>query len=151
MVCLRNICVNTLHKGDSIFTNNNNNNNNIIIIINVMTMWYLRSSLWSLPSGMTCHEVRSRYRSFGGTRCLPYSETSYKTFRSIHRVSLKIRAENCVCRHAVVQPKLKFNGSSSFWSSWSLSDFTEASCVGRVLVLCVQTHRLTRWKTELFW
>jgi hypothetical protein len=24
MVCLRNICVNTLHKGDSIFTNNNN-------------------------------------------------------------------------------------------------------------------------------
>jgi hypothetical protein len=28
MVCLRNICINTLHKGDSIFTNNNNNNNN---------------------------------------------------------------------------------------------------------------------------
>jgi hypothetical protein len=28
MVCLRNVCVNTLHKGDSIFTNNNNNNNN---------------------------------------------------------------------------------------------------------------------------
>jgi hypothetical protein len=28
MVCLWNICVNTLHKGDSIFTNNNNNNNN---------------------------------------------------------------------------------------------------------------------------
>jgi hypothetical protein len=28
MVCLRNICVNTLHKGNSIFTNNNNNNNN---------------------------------------------------------------------------------------------------------------------------
>jgi hypothetical protein len=28
MGCLRNICVNTLHKGDSIFTNNNNNNNN---------------------------------------------------------------------------------------------------------------------------
>jgi hypothetical protein len=26
MVCIRNICVNTLHKGDSIFTNNNNNN-----------------------------------------------------------------------------------------------------------------------------
>jgi hypothetical protein len=31
MVCLRNICVNTLHKGDSIFTNNNNNNNFKII------------------------------------------------------------------------------------------------------------------------
>jgi hypothetical protein len=27
MVCLRNICIHTLHKGDSIFTNNNNNNN----------------------------------------------------------------------------------------------------------------------------
>jgi hypothetical protein len=27
------ICVNTLHKGDSVFTNNNNNNNIIIIII----------------------------------------------------------------------------------------------------------------------
>jgi hypothetical protein len=28
MVCLRNICINTLHKGDSIFTYNNNNINN---------------------------------------------------------------------------------------------------------------------------
>jgi hypothetical protein len=28
MVCFRNICVNTLHKGDSIFTYNNNSNNN---------------------------------------------------------------------------------------------------------------------------
>jgi hypothetical protein len=28
MVRLRNICINTLHKGDSIFTYNNNNNNN---------------------------------------------------------------------------------------------------------------------------
>jgi hypothetical protein len=28
MVCLRNISINTLHKGNSIFTNNNNNNNN---------------------------------------------------------------------------------------------------------------------------
>jgi hypothetical protein len=35
MVCLRNICVNTLHKGDSDDdddnNNNNNNNNNISI------------------------------------------------------------------------------------------------------------------------
>jgi hypothetical protein len=32
MVCLRNICINTLHKGDGNFTynNNNNNNNNIL-------------------------------------------------------------------------------------------------------------------------
>jgi hypothetical protein len=30
MVCLWNICINILHKGDSIFTNNNNNNNNKI-------------------------------------------------------------------------------------------------------------------------
>jgi hypothetical protein len=28
MVCLRNICINTLHKGDSDDGNNNNNNNN---------------------------------------------------------------------------------------------------------------------------
>jgi hypothetical protein len=28
-ICLRNICVNTLHNGDSIFTNNNNNNNTV--------------------------------------------------------------------------------------------------------------------------
>jgi hypothetical protein len=27
IVCLRNICVNTLHKGDSDDDNNNNNNN----------------------------------------------------------------------------------------------------------------------------
>jgi hypothetical protein len=31
MVCLRNICLNTLHKGDS-DDNNNNNNNNIMFI-----------------------------------------------------------------------------------------------------------------------
>ena len=28
MVCLRNICINTLHKGDNDDDNNNNNNNN---------------------------------------------------------------------------------------------------------------------------
>jgi hypothetical protein len=33
MVCLRNICVNTLHKGDSI--NNNNNNNNRIVELKI--------------------------------------------------------------------------------------------------------------------
>ena len=34
MVCLRNICINTLHKGDKDDdddNNNNNNNNNVII------------------------------------------------------------------------------------------------------------------------
>jgi hypothetical protein len=31
IVCLRNICVNTLHKGDSDDDDNNNNNNNIVI------------------------------------------------------------------------------------------------------------------------
>jgi len=30
MVCLRNICVNTLRKGDNDNNNNNNNNNNKI-------------------------------------------------------------------------------------------------------------------------
>ena len=30
MVCLRNICVNTLHKGDNDDDDNNNNNNNNI-------------------------------------------------------------------------------------------------------------------------
>jgi hypothetical protein len=36
MVCLRNICINTLHKVDSIFTynnNNNNNNNNAVVVV----------------------------------------------------------------------------------------------------------------------
>jgi hypothetical protein len=28
MVCLRNICINTLHEGDKEDENNNNNNNN---------------------------------------------------------------------------------------------------------------------------
>ena len=39
MVCLRNICINTLHKGGKDNNNNNNNNNNnkfIIIIINIV-------------------------------------------------------------------------------------------------------------------
>jgi hypothetical protein len=30
MVCLRNICINTLHKGDNDNNNNNNNNNKLI-------------------------------------------------------------------------------------------------------------------------
>jgi hypothetical protein len=30
MVCLRNICINTLHKGDS---NNNNNNNKLLLLL----------------------------------------------------------------------------------------------------------------------
>jgi hypothetical protein len=48
MVCLRNICVNTLHKGDSIFTNNNNNNNNnIIIIIIINCKWADTQWQWS--------------------------------------------------------------------------------------------------------
>jgi hypothetical protein len=34
MVCLRNICVKTLHKGERIFTNNNNNNNNNNVCLN---------------------------------------------------------------------------------------------------------------------
>jgi hypothetical protein len=42
MVCPRNICVNTLHKGDSIFTynnnNNNNNNNDMIIVRTIVRM-----------------------------------------------------------------------------------------------------------------
>jgi hypothetical protein len=29
MVCLRNICINTLHKGDDDNDDNNNNNNNV--------------------------------------------------------------------------------------------------------------------------
>jgi hypothetical protein len=40
MVCFRNICVNTLHKGDSIFTNNNNNNNNYISSANFQASLY---------------------------------------------------------------------------------------------------------------
>jgi hypothetical protein len=41
MVCLRNVCVNTLHKGDSIFTNINNNNNNMFIFkVDEMGMFY---------------------------------------------------------------------------------------------------------------
>jgi len=47
------------------------------------------------------------YRRFGGTWCLPSLETSYKTFRSIKRVSLKIRTEKRVGRHVFVRPKWK--------------------------------------------
>jgi len=32
MVCLRNICINTLHKGDDDDDNNNNNNNNKLLM-----------------------------------------------------------------------------------------------------------------------
>ena len=37
MVCLRNICINTLHKGDNDDDNNNNNNNNNRLRKNVLT------------------------------------------------------------------------------------------------------------------
>jgi hypothetical protein len=33
MVCLRNICINTLHKGDNDENNNNNNNNKYLQIL----------------------------------------------------------------------------------------------------------------------
>jgi predicted metal-dependent hydrolase len=49
MVCLRNICVNTLHKGDSIFNNNNNNNNKS----NKLIRWSneeLKEVLWRFMS-----------------------------------------------------------------------------------------------------
>jgi hypothetical protein len=36
MVCLRDICIDTLHKGDSIFTYNNNNNNNNVYNLTAM-------------------------------------------------------------------------------------------------------------------
>jgi hypothetical protein len=44
MVCLRNICVNTLHKGDSIFTNNNNNNNNVSQHVNAEKCDYVNNN-----------------------------------------------------------------------------------------------------------
>ena len=33
MVCLRNICINTLHKGDNDDDDDNNNNSNVFLII----------------------------------------------------------------------------------------------------------------------
>ena len=47
MVCLRNICINTLHKGDNDDddnddddnNNNNNNNNFTIIILPTVSLW----------------------------------------------------------------------------------------------------------------
>jgi hypothetical protein len=54
MVCLRNICVNTLHKGDSIFTNNNNNNNNN----NVENQFFIVGVLAQKPYGPLPSEHR---------------------------------------------------------------------------------------------
>jgi hypothetical protein len=45
MVCLRNICVNTLRKGGIIFTNNNNNNNNNKFWNKFKFAWYI---IWIL-------------------------------------------------------------------------------------------------------
>ena len=50
MVCLRNICINTLHKGDNDDTNNNNNNNN-----NVWTV------LRPVPTTYASENVSLRY------------------------------------------------------------------------------------------
>jgi hypothetical protein len=47
MVCLRNICINTLHKGDSIFTYNNNNNNDIILKYLFLEI-ILRENIWRI-------------------------------------------------------------------------------------------------------
>ena len=41
MVCLRNISVDTLHKGDTEDNNNNNNNNNLI-----RPKWFSNKELW---------------------------------------------------------------------------------------------------------
>jgi hypothetical protein len=48
MVCLRNICVDTLHKGDTDDNNNNNNNNNLkynILCIEIQRMWNLKCTI----------------------------------------------------------------------------------------------------------
>jgi hypothetical protein len=58
--CLRNICINTQHKEDSIFTINNNNNNNnnesgvspvavIIIIIIIITISFMQGIYTYIP------------------------------------------------------------------------------------------------------
>jgi len=48
MVCLRNICINTLHKGDNDNDNDNNNNNNNIflpIYYYVSVFWYVHNNI----------------------------------------------------------------------------------------------------------
>jgi hypothetical protein len=65
MVCLRNICINTLHKGDSIFTYNNNNNNNNVqkeaekklnyksLGVEIQRMWNLKYTIVPVIIGAT--------------------------------------------------------------------------------------------------
>jgi len=42
MVCLRNICINTLHKGDNDGDDDDDNNNIIIIIIIIIIMAFMK-------------------------------------------------------------------------------------------------------------
>jgi hypothetical protein len=38
MVCLRNICINTLHKGDSDYHDNNNNEEEAVVMVVVVVV-----------------------------------------------------------------------------------------------------------------
>jgi hypothetical protein len=59
MVCLRNVSVDTLHKGDTEDDNNNNNNNNVVIMQVSRLLTY---------SGFTHPEVPSNV--FPNSSCL---------------------------------------------------------------------------------
>jgi hypothetical protein len=59
MVCLRNISVDTLHKGDTKDNNNNNNNNNVIKIIITTTITKNRESYPKI-SKLTAEDKLSR-------------------------------------------------------------------------------------------
>ena len=56
MVCLRNICINTLHKGDDDDDDNNNNNNKCI---EIQRMWNLKCMIIPVIIGATRIVTRS--------------------------------------------------------------------------------------------
>jgi hypothetical protein len=68
MVYLRNICVNTLHKGDGIFTNNNNNNNNNN---KVMPHWKTRMCLHAEQNLIKAEDIKIECGIFQGDSLSP--------------------------------------------------------------------------------
>jgi hypothetical protein len=79
MVCLGNMCVDTLHKGENDDDNNNNNNNNNIILFYVLLTVHLDAILGNEQLDalflnvfifMPLHVSSSKCSSSGGPNCL---------------------------------------------------------------------------------
>ena len=89
--------------------------------------WWWWYDIWGIIAGTVLWDIRpyslvDRYGCFGGTWCVPSSDTFCKTFRSVQRVSLKIRCSCPACMKLEMARQgldelsiIRFCGSFMWW------------------------------------